>query len=162
MPKRNEITKVQVEEIEEYRRKNRDKNKERRLKALVLHAQGMKHEEIAEKTDFASSYVGDLVSKYCNYGLFAIVGNHYRGNRRKLSVAEEKALLEPFVETAAAGQIVEIGDIKRAYEEKTGCSLENNHGQIYRVLKRHGWRKVMPRSEHPDKASDEESRPQKN
>jgi hypothetical protein len=34
--------------------------------------------------------------------------------------------------------------------------LENSHGQIYRVLERHGWRTVMPRSQHPDKASEEE------
>ncbi|MDE7249890.1 MAG: winged helix-turn-helix domain-containing protein, partial [Lachnospiraceae bacterium] len=26
---------------------------------------------------------------------------------------------------------------------------------IYCVLKRHGWRKVMPRSRHPKKASEE-------
>jgi len=28
-------------------------------------------------------------------------------------------------------------------------------GQIYRVLHRHDWRKVMPRSRHPKKASEE-------
>lgn len=73
-----------------------------------------------------------------------------------MSVAEEAALLEPFKEAAKAGQIIETSEILRAYEKKLGCSLEKDHGQIYRVLKRHGWRKIMPRSKHPNKASDEE------
>lgn len=59
------------------------------------------------------------------------------------------------MESAQAGQLVEVSAILRAYEEKTGRTLEKSHGQIYYVLKRHGWRKVMPRSKHPNKASDE-------
>ena len=73
-----------------------------------------------------------------------------------MSIAEEEALLEPFKKAAEVGQIVEVSEIKRAYEEAIGRSLENNHGQIYNVLHRHGWRKVMPRSKHPKKASQEE------
>ena len=72
-----------------------------------------------------------------------------------MSYEEEEALLEPYRKSAEAGQIVEVSEIKRAYEEAIGRSLENNHGQIYNVLKRHGWRKVMPRSKHPNKASEE-------
>ena len=72
-----------------------------------------------------------------------------------MSLEEEKEFLEQFKKTAQAGQIIEVSAIKRAYEEKTGRSLENNHGQIYNVLNRHGWRKVMPRSKHPNKASEE-------
>lgn len=40
-----------------------------------------------------------------------------------------------------------------AYEERVGHSIGSS--QIYRVLERHGWRKVMPRSKHPKKASEE-------
>ena len=64
-------------------------------------------------------------------------------------------LVGQFREKAIAGQMVEISEIKLAYEKETGCSLDNNHGQIYRVLKRHDWRKIMPRSKHQNKASDE-------
>ena len=39
------------------------------------------------------------------------------------------------------------------YEEKVGHPIGNS--QIYRVLHRHNWRKVMPRSKHPNKASEE-------
>lgn len=155
MPKRYHISEEQVEEIERARKKNKGKNVEKRLKALQLHAEGKKRKEIAEQTGFAQTYVSELVSRYCNNGLSAIIENHYPGNHRNLSIAQEEALLEPFRKAAQAGQIVEIGEIKRAYEEATGRSLENHHGQIYNVLHRHGWRKVMPRSKHPNKASEE-------
>jgi len=52
------------------------------------------------------------------------------------------------MEKAEAGQIAEV-----SYEEKVGHSIHS--GQIYYVLKRHNWRKVKPRSRHPQKASPE-------
>jgi transposase len=155
MPQRYQISEEQVAEIERARKRNRDKNVEKRLKALLLHAQGKKRETIAEQTGFVKSYISELVSKYCNKGLSSIVENNYHGNHRNISFLEEEAMLEPFKREAAAGQIIETSEIKRAYEKAIGRSLDNNHGQIYYVLHRHGWRKVMPRSKHPNKASEE-------
>ena len=66
---------------------------------------------------------------------------------------EETALLEPFSKEAEAGQIVEVSEIKAAYEEAVGHTIGT--AQIYYVLQRHKWRKVMPRSRHPKKADDE-------
>ena len=66
---------------------------------------------------------------------------------------EEEIVLTQFLNKAEKGQIVETSEIKKAYDEKIGH--KTGHGQIYRVLHRHGWRKVMPRSKHPKKASDE-------
>ena len=66
---------------------------------------------------------------------------------------EEAALLEPFQAEAEKGQIVEVSKIKAQYEEAVGHRIGGS--QIYYVLERHGWRKVMPRSRHPKKASDE-------
>jgi len=155
MPKRYRINEEQARELKEARQKNKGKNVERRIKALLLHAEGEDRSRIAEKTDFAKTYISELVSKYCNNGLSAIVENNYHGNHRNLSIAEEEAVLAPFKKAAASGQIIEVSEIKRAYEEAIGRSLENSHGQIYNVLERHDWRKIMPRSEHPKKASEE-------
>jgi len=155
MPKRYHIDEYQVKEIGKARTENKDKNVERRLKALLLHAEGKTREKIAELTGFVKSYISELVSKYSNKGISAIIENNYHGNHRNMSIAEEKALLEPFWEAARAGQMIGVSEIKCAYEEATGRSLETNRGQIYNVLHRHGWRKVMPRSKHPNKASDE-------
>jgi len=155
MPKRHKITEEQVEELRRAREETKDKNVDSRLRALMLHAEGMKHEKIAEQTEFVKTYISELVCKYCKQGIGAIVENKYGGNHRNMSLAAEEALLEPFKKAAQAGQIVEVSAIKQAYEQATGRSLDKSHGQIYYVLKRHGWRKVMPRSKHPNKASDE-------
>ena len=66
---------------------------------------------------------------------------------------EESALLEPFQKDAEAGQIVEVSEIKAAYQKAVGHSIGT--AQIYYVLRRHKWRKVMPRSKHPKKADEE-------
>lgn len=155
MPKRYYISEEQVVEIEMSRKQNKNKNIDKRLKALLLHAEGKKRIEIAEKTGYAKSYISELVYKYCTYGISKIIESKYGGNHRNISYTAEEVLLESFKKSAESGQIVDVSEIKQAYEKATGKSLENNHGQIYRVLKRHGWRKIMPRSKHPNKASDE-------
>ena len=156
MPKKHSLSDGQMLELGDARKANKDKNIDSRLKALLLYGQGMKHHVIAAKTGFVATYITELARKYRNNGIEAIVGNHYKGNRRNLTFAQEAALLEPFKERAALGQMVEVSEITRTYEEACGHSLENSSGQIYRVLKRHGWRKVMPRSKHPKKAGEAE------
>ena len=156
MPRRNKISEIQVKEIEEARKKNKNKNVDRRLKALIMHAAGMKRTEISAATDYSENYISQLVVKYCQNGLSIIIENHYKGNHRNLSFNEEAELLKDFKEEAESGQIIETSKIKEAYEKKTGKNLDTNKGQVYRVLKRHKWRQVMPRSKHPNKASDEE------
>ena len=71
-----------------------------------------------------------------------------------MSFEEESALLEKYKKEAEQGHMLDVRALKQAYEEAVGHSISS--GQIYRVLQRHGWRKVMPRSKHPKKASDED------
>jgi len=154
MPKRHKISEEQIAELNQARKETKDKKVDKRLKALLLHSEGMGHEKIAEQTEFAKTYISELVCKYCTKGLSTIADNHYQGNRRNLSFAEEEAFLATFKKAAESGQIVEVSTIKVAYEEKIRRTV-NSNGLIYELLKRHGWRKIMPRSKHPNKASDE-------
>ena len=154
MAKKYEITKEQKEEIEAARKRNRNKRTEAKLKVLVLRAEGKTANEIHQKTGYHPAYVSTLVSKYIHGGLEAMTGNHYKGNRRNIQAEEEAELLRPFEEKAEKGQIVETSKIKEEYEKRVGHKIGS--GQIYRVLKRQGWRKVMPRSRHPKKAGEEE------
>ena len=135
------------------RKANKDKRAEKRLHALELKTKKKSAEEVAAATGFCPAYISQLSAKYQNGGIDAIAGNHYGGNRRNMKPEEESALLEPFHEKAKQGQIVEVSEIKSRYEEKVGHSIGSS--QIYRVLRRHNWRKVMPRSRHPKKANDE-------
>ena len=141
------------QEIKKAREKNWDKNVEKRLEALALRAEGKRNKEISEKTGFHTQYITVLVSRYKSNGLSSITENHYHGNRRNLSYEEEEAVLEPFRQAAKAGKMVSVRDIEAAYREAVGHSIGT--GQIYYVLHRHGWRKIMPRSGHPKKASEE-------
>jgi transposase len=151
--RRQEIAQEQKAELEVARKANKDKNVEKRLRVLVLRSEGKSNKEIAEKTGYSVSRVSAWVSKYCKQGLDAVIENRYKGNRRNMSFAEEVELLHQYKEQAERGQLVEISVIKAAYEEKVGHAIGS--AQIYRVLHRHGWRKVMPRSRHPKKADAE-------
>jgi len=155
VPIKGSLNAEQVNELKVAEGKNKDKNIDARVRALLLYAEGLTNKDIAIKTGFKDSYISELVRKYRKGGISAICGKNYKGNRRNLSFAQEAALPSDFEEKAQAGQIVTVADIKAAYEKAIGRSLDKSRGQIYRVLERHGWRKVMPRSKHPDKASDE-------
>ena len=152
MASRYQFSEQEITAIEQARKHNKDKRAEARLKALELRAKGASANEVAEATGFHAAYVTQIVAKYRDHGLDAISGNHYGGNRRNMSVEEEAEILAPFRERAEAGQIIEVKEIKAAYQAKVDHPISD--GQIYVVLHRHGWRKVMPRSKHPKKADD--------
>ena len=104
-------------------------------------------------TGFHPASITRLTAKYQQDGIRAITDNKYGGNHRNLSFEEEAELLKPFQEKAEKGQLVEVSEIKARYEQEVGHTIGGS--QIYYVLRRHGWRKVMPRSRHPKKASEE-------
>lgn len=153
MASRYKFSEEEIKEIEQARKENKDKRAEVRLKVLELRAKGASAKEVAAATGFHAGSVTRLVAKYRDYGIEAISGNHYGGNHRNMSIEKEAAILAPFKERAEKGELVEISEIARAYQQAVGHSMSS--GQIYRVLHRHGWRKVMPRSRHPKKASEE-------
>ena len=154
MPRRHRISAEEVEEIKKVSKKNKDKNIDKRLEVLLLHAEGKKRAEISGKTGYSEQRITELVREYRIKGLDDYAQKHYKGNHRNMSFEEEKELLEAYKAQAEAGQIVEVREILAAYERKMGRRAGSN-SQIYNVLARHGWRKIMPRSKHPKKASEE-------
>ncbi len=126
----------------------------RRLEAVAMRGEGKKNKEIAGCTGFHRDHVSKLVSLYCREGLSALLQNNRKGgNHKNMRFAEEAAILKGFDEAAQMGQIITPAEIKKRYDEALG--RETTPTFIYAVLKRHGWRKIMPRSKHPNKASDE-------
>ena len=162
MPSRLIIRRQEIKEIEAARKGNRNKNVDRRLRVLMLHAKGKGRAEIGKETEYSVTYISKIVAKYVDFGIEAVTGNHYRGNHRNMDIESETAMIDSFKKKAEAGQIVEVSEIKAAYEAAIGRSLDTNRGQIYNVLERQGWRKVMPRSKHPNKASEEDIDSSKN
>ena len=153
MPKTYKISLEQVKEVQEARKTIKDKQVDKRLWAVQLRGEGKKNEEIAEHLETSTDMISRWVCEFAKGGIEALMPKQRSGRPRNISHEEEASLLEGFAKLAEAGQIIEVSDIEKAYQEKVGHRIGT--GQIYYVLKRHGWRKVMPRSKHPNKASDE-------
>lgn len=70
------------------------------------------------------------------------------GGRRHAywSPEEEQAFLRPFLEAAEKGGILVVPPLHRALEAKLGQTVPPS--TVYRMLHRHGWRKVAPDKRH--------------
>jgi transposase len=71
------------------------------------------------------------------------------GGRRQslLTPEEEEAFLKPWLESAAAGSLVVVSPIRAALAQRLGKPVKPS--VVYRLLARHGWRKVAPDTRHP-------------
>ena len=71
------------------------------------------------------------------------------GGRRRalLSLEEEKAFLEPWVEQARGAGVLVVSPVRAELAEKLGRKVTSS--VVYRLLARHGWRKVAPDTRHP-------------
>jgi transposase len=105
--------------------------------------------EIALHTGLAEQSVHNLISRYNRLGPETVAGPGKGGRRRSyLSWDEEAAFLESFKQAALTGQIATAAEIKKALESHIGHQVHKT--MIYKLLKRHGWRKLVPRPFHVD------------
>jgi transposase len=148
-------------EIKQARVENKDKRVELRLHALELRARtDMTYDQIAGYLHINPKVVGHWISRYMRNGLEDITVLRYGGHHRNLSHEKEEAFLSKYEERADKGQIISTKEMKQEYDELIGH--KSGGGTLYRLMKRHKWRKVMPRSKHPKKASDAEIQAVKN
>ena len=153
MMKKYEISEEEYEAIKEKVKATRDKKISERLKVLMLIYEGYGIAEIARITGRNKSGIYRLYNRYREQGLTEYARNKHTSHRRILTEAEENEILKEFEKAGEAGQVVTAQDIKRAFDKKIG--RDTGEVYIYRLLKRHGWRKVMPRSKHPKAGSEE-------
>jgi hypothetical protein len=64
-----------------------------------------------------------------------------------MSVAQEREFLAPFLESAAAGGVLVVGQIKAALDKRLGREVAL--ASAYNLLHRHNWRKLAPDKRHP-------------
>ena len=73
--------------------------------------------------------------------------NQWGGRRHAYwSPEEEQAFLKPFLEEAEKGGILIVPPLHRALEERLGRTVPPS--TVYRMVHRHGWRKVAPDKRH--------------
>lgn len=124
----------------------------RRLQAILLRSEGLSFKKIGDLTGYVPQTVKNQVDKYFKDGLSAIVKETRGGrNRSYLTVEQEKAFFKKLLDSAYdSGELVTTSLLFEAYQEEIGQEVPRQ--TFYSLLKRHGWRKVTPRPEHPKKA----------
>lgn len=83
------------------------------------------------------------------------------GRRREsMSIEEEREFLKPWVELSADGGMLVVAPLRAALAQRLGRPV--THSVVYRLLARHGWRKVAPDTRHPKSDPVEQERWKKN
>lgn len=111
-----------------------------------LHISGS---QVAEALNYRLQTVHLLWHKWLKQGLAIFADKKPPGGRNNayMTAEEEDEFLRPFIEKAPQGGIVEIREIKEAFEARIGAMVPKS--TIYRLLNRHGWRKIAPGKKHP-------------
>lgn len=120
-----------------------------RIQCVLIRATlGSSAAQIAELLGWSTATVHVVHSRWSKEG-DAIFDLRGRGGRyhQHLSPEQEQQLLAPFVERAEAGGMLTVAEIQQAYQEQLGKEVASS--TVYRLLDRHGWRKVVPRPRHP-------------
>ena len=149
----SEEDKIEIKKA--YKKSHNLKERNRLLCVKLRVVQGMTSLQISKIVDFSIGTIDQIISIYNRKSIKEIKAKKQTGHNRNMSPEEEKLFLEPFREKAIAGEILEVSNIISAYS----IALNNkkvSKSTVYDMLHRNGWRKVMPRSVHPNKASDEE------
>lgn len=138
-----------ISELESRMRLSKNKDEFRRFQAIWFRSsKGLLVDEIAAATCYSASWIRQLHSIYKHGGCDAIAVSEKGGRRNEnMSIAEEDAFIKPFLESAQDGGILEVSRIHSAYEKELGRDIKKS--VVYRLLHRHDWRKIAPRTTHP-------------
>jgi transposase len=119
-----------------------------RIQMVLLRETGMTQPAISEAMGVSLSTVNRAHMAFDHGGIKALKSMPSGGRKREnMTLAEEKALLARFAKAAGAGEMLNIHDLKAAYEKAIGHETSNS--TVYNLLARHHWRKLMPRPFHP-------------
>ena len=127
-----------------------DPKRRERIRMVLLRESGMTQPAIQQAMDRGLTAVNRAHMSYDGGGLKGFQSKRCGGRERDyMTLAEEKALLAGFAKAAGAGEMLNIHDIKAAYEKAIGHETSNS--TVYNLLDRHDWRKLMPRPFHPQR-----------
>ena len=141
-------TKRQIRELQTALRWKIPAAQRRRIQMVLLRESGMTQLAIAAAMVVSLSTVNRAHMAYDRGGIKALKPKPIGGRQREnMTLSEEEALLVRFGQAAGAGEMLNIHDLKAAYEQAIGHPTSNS--TVYNLLARHGWRKLMPRPFHP-------------
>ena len=121
----------------------------RRLQCISLRQFGMQARDVAKIVRLHADSVLHIWSTFQRGGVEAILGEK-RGrvrSRARWTREEERIFLQPFLDLAEHWKLTTVGEVYKAQCKRVGKKLDPT--VTYRLLDRHGWRKVVPRAQHP-------------
>ena len=143
-------TKKQIRELKTALRWKIPVAQRQRIQMVLLRESGMTQPGIAAAMGVSLSTVNRAHMAFDHGGIKALKPKPIGGRQREnMTLVQEKALLARFAKAAGAGEMLNIHDLKAAYEKAIGHETSNS--TIYNLLARHGWRKLMPRPYHPQR-----------
>jgi len=143
-------TKKQIRELKTALRWKIPVAQRQRIQMVLLRESGMTQPGIAAAMGVSLSTVNRAHMAFDHGGIKALKPKPIGGRRREnMTLAQEKALLARFAKAAGTGEMLNIHDLKAAYEKAIGHETSNS--TIYNLMARHGWRKLMPRPYHPQR-----------
>ncbi len=123
----------------------------RQCQAILLPALvGATHEQTATALGVGRATVARLQAGFRRRSAPASKQRFYNwGGRRRslLSIEEERDFLQPWLEQAKQGAMVVVSPIRAALSHRLKRPVKAS--VVYRLLSRHGWRKVAPDTRHP-------------
>ena len=138
-----------IDSLAERLKKAEGKSEFQRIQCILLRATlGASAKDIAQVVGWTIGTVRVMHSHYAKEGAaFFDVAHRGGRHRQNMSLEEEVTFLAPFFDRAKTGGILVASEIKAAYEAKLGRKVAES--TVYRMLARHGWRKIVPRPSHP-------------
>jgi len=121
---------------------------------LALENPDMTAEQIGKITLYSTSRIWAIHAEYRKSGLDGLIDGRGGRYHENMTYEEEAKLLEDFKEESESGKLVVAGKIKLAYEAEIGKEVAES--TIYRMLDRHGFRKIVPYKRHPKSNQEEQ------
>ena len=121
----------------------------KRIQCILFRCFGADSATIARMVGYTPAHVRLVWKWFRKEGWDKLLGEKRGENRGKahLKLSEEADFLESFKIEAEKGNLVTGRLIHEAHKNLLGRQV--NPTVTYRLLSRHGWRKIIPRPEHP-------------
>jgi transposase len=116
---------------------------------IRLLALGWEAGDVAEAVGLSRGSVYRRKAEYLDEGEEALRSTGWGGRRNEvLGEAEEAEFVAHFEQAARAGEMVTAAAMATELTRRAGRPA--SEATLYRILARHGWRKVVPRPRHPE------------
>jgi transposase len=149
MPTSIPIPESRVAELSEFRRGKWGVSELKRFLCVWLRVEDrMPTEEIARAVGWHADTVRLIQRGFIASGVqvFSVKGKGGR-HHQLMPLDEEKEFLEGFLAKAEGASMLVANEVKAGLERKLGHKVSK--ATVYRIMRRHKWRKVMPRPKHP-------------